>query len=88
MKQTEAEFLKALDKRMWTAADKLRSNLDAAVYKHVVLGLIFLIATIPFHHETLHAKDILGHVYEYFLGEFSIAEGKSGAAANADGPGA
>ena len=24
------------------AADRLRSNLDAAVYKHVVLGLIFL----------------------------------------------
>jgi type I restriction enzyme M protein len=42
MQQTEAEFLKELDKRLWTAADRLRSNLDAAVYKHVVLGLIFL----------------------------------------------
>ena len=42
MKQKEAEFLKGLDKRLWTADDKLRSNLDAAVYKHVVLGLIFL----------------------------------------------
>ena len=29
-------------KKLWTVADKLRSNLDAAVYKHVVLGLIFL----------------------------------------------
>ena len=28
--------------KMWAAADKLRSNLDAAEYKHVVLGLIFL----------------------------------------------
>jgi len=27
---------------LWQAADKLRSNLDAAEYKHVVLGLIFL----------------------------------------------
>ncbi len=27
---------------LWAAADKLRSNLDAAEYKHVVLGLIFL----------------------------------------------
>ena len=206
MQQTEAEFLKELDKQLWTAADRLRSNLDAAVYKHVVLGLIFLkyvsdafkerrveleqqfrdpnhdyylgddslipeeleardyyteknvfwvpalarwdfiaanakvalgtklsvkngktaeyvfkgigrllddaleavekdnpklknvlvkdyarlqidsalpslidlIATIPFHHETLNAKDILGHVYEYFLGEFAMAEGKKG----------
>jgi type I restriction enzyme M protein len=28
--------------KLWTAADKLRSNMDAAEYKHVVLGLIFL----------------------------------------------
>lgn len=35
------QFLKELDKKLWTAADKLRSNLDAAVYKHAVLGLIF-----------------------------------------------
>ena len=40
--------------------------------------LIDLIATIPFCHETLQAKDILGHVYEYFLGQFALAEGKKG----------
>ena len=28
--------------RLWAAADKLRGNMDAAEYKHVVLGLIFL----------------------------------------------
>jgi type I restriction enzyme M protein len=27
---------------------------------------------------SLHSKDILGHVYEYFLGEFALAEGKQG----------
>lgn len=42
MNPTEQLFFNDLDKKMWTAADKLRSNLDAAVYKHVVLGLIFL----------------------------------------------
>jgi type I restriction enzyme M protein len=31
-----------LEKKLWQAADKLRSNMDAAEYKHVVLGLIFL----------------------------------------------
>ena len=41
-------------------------------------GLIDLMSTIPFAHASLHAKDILGHVYEYFLGEFSIAAGKRG----------
>lgn len=31
-----------LEAKLWTAADKLRGHLDAADYKHVVLGLIFL----------------------------------------------
>jgi len=216
MADTSQQFLNDLDKRLWTMADRLRSNLDAAVYKHAVLGLIFLkyvsdafaerhqeirqqltdpaheyyidpadfetteaydtfiadeleerdyyteknvfwvpalarwqtiqdsaklpmgaklpipfekdeqyeirslgkliddalgeieranpklknvlnksytqlqidptslgslidlIATIPFKHADLGAKDILGHVYEYFLGEFALAEGKKG----------
>ena len=35
--------LTAEDKRtLWAAADKLRGHLDAAEYKHIVLGLIFL----------------------------------------------
>ena len=41
-------------------------------------SLIDLIATIPFEHAELNAKDILGHVYEYFLGQFALAEGKKG----------
>jgi type I restriction enzyme M protein len=28
--------------KLWAAADALRNNMDAAEYKHVVLGLIFL----------------------------------------------
>ena len=30
------------EKQIWEAADVLRGNMDAAEYKHVVLGLIFL----------------------------------------------
>ena len=167
-----------LEKTLWAAADKLRSNMDAAEYKHVVLGLIFLkyisdafydlhskleagegefegadpedadeylafnvffvpaqarwqflqdraklpeigtlldtamdeieklnpplkgvlpkiyadpdlnkqrlgelidlIGTIGFSQEGHQAKDLLGRVYEYFLGEFANAEGKKG----------
>ena len=215
MDQTDQEFLTSLEKKLWTAADKLRSTLDAAQYKHAVLGLVFLkyvsdsfgirrqeieamlrdesndygvirsnydskdeyeatiqdeleirdyytetnvfwvppesrwaflqdnnkaviggelevgegnakkkirsvgalidnaldaierdnpklkgvlnkryaqlqidqaklgelidlIATVPFEHESLGSKDILGHVYEYFLGQFALAEGKKG----------
>ncbi|MEI7849015.1 MAG: class I SAM-dependent DNA methyltransferase [Chloroflexota bacterium] len=167
-----------LEKTLWTAADKMRSNMDAAEYKHVVLGLIFLkyisdafshlydrlkagenefegadaedpdeylaknvffvpekarwrylqdrarqpeigkwideamdaieginpplkgvlpkiyadpdlnkvrlgelidlIGTIGFHQDAKGAKDLLGRVYEYFLGQFADAEGKKG----------
>lgn len=40
--------------------------------------LIDLIATVPFSHVSMNSKDILGHVYEYFLGQFALAEGKKG----------
>ncbi len=53
--------------------DYARKQIDTALP-----GLIDLIAEIPFRHGTLKAKDILGHVYEYFLGEFAMAEGKKG----------
>ncbi|WP_116807359.1 type I restriction-modification system subunit M [Steroidobacter cummioxidans] len=42
MNESGQQFLNELDKKLWNAADRLRSNLDAAVYKHAVLGLIFL----------------------------------------------
>lgn len=32
----------AIEQKLWQAADKLRNNMDAAEYKHIVLGLIFL----------------------------------------------
>ena len=31
-----------IEKQLWKAADKLRKNIDAAEYKHIVLGLMFL----------------------------------------------
>ncbi len=30
-----------LEDALWKSADKLRKNIDAAEYKHIVLGLIF-----------------------------------------------
>lgn len=33
---------KPFEQMLWQAADKLRKNIDAAEYKHVVLGLLFL----------------------------------------------
>lgn len=41
-KKTKREQEEPLEKKLWKAADKLRKNMDAAEYKHVALGLIFL----------------------------------------------
>jgi type I restriction enzyme M protein len=41
-KAAKQEQEEALEKKLWKTADKLRKNMDAAEYKHVVLGLIFL----------------------------------------------
>lgn len=41
--KTEKEIKEEpLETQLWKSADKLRKNIDAAEYKHVVLGLIFL----------------------------------------------
>ncbi|MDD2199272.1 MAG: type I restriction-modification system subunit M N-terminal domain-containing protein, partial [Bacteroidales bacterium] len=44
-----------IEKVMWAAANKLRKNIDAAEYKHIVLGLIFL-RYISDSFENLYAK--------------------------------
>jgi type I restriction enzyme M protein len=51
-----------------------RPNLDKAALG----GLIDLIGDIALGTEAARSKDILGRVYEYFLGEFANAEGKKG----------
>lgn len=51
----EKQPLDRLEVTLWKAADKLRKNIDAAEYKHVVLGLIFL-RYISEAFEELHAK--------------------------------
>ena len=35
-------ILDDIKKTLWATADKLRANMDAAEYKHLVLGLIFV----------------------------------------------
>jgi len=48
-----------IEKQLWKAADKLRKNIDAAEYKHIVLGLIFL-KYISDAFERLHEKLLKG----------------------------
>ena len=42
MTSTEQQFFSDLEKKLWTSANKLLPSLDAAVYKHIILGLVFL----------------------------------------------
>jgi len=51
-----------------------RPNLDKAALG----GLIDLVGNIALGTEAAKSKDLLGRVYEYFLGEFANAEGKKG----------
>lgn len=46
--------------------------------KQALGGLIDLISNISLTEESKESKDILGRIYEYFLGEFALAEGKKG----------
>jgi type I restriction enzyme M protein len=51
-----------------------RPNLD----KQSLGGLIDLVGTIALGTDEAKSKDVLGQVYEYFLGQFALAEGKKG----------
>ena len=57
----------SLESTLFKAADKLRKNMDAAEYKHIVLGLIFL-KYISGSFEELHEKLVKGE------GEFAHAD--------------
>jgi len=41
-KKPKATDQEPIEKQLWKTADKLRKNIDAAEYKHIVLGLVFL----------------------------------------------
>lgn len=58
-KQSQPKTNETLEQKLWESADKLRKNIDAAEYKHIVLGLIFL-KYISDAFEVLHHKLILG----------------------------
>lgn len=76
MKQAEQQFLKELESKLWTAADKLRSTLDAAQYKHAVLGLIFVkyvSDAFKLRQEEIKA-DLANPDHEYYLDPADFSE--------------
>ncbi|MDQ3815421.1 MAG: type I restriction-modification system subunit M, partial [Armatimonadota bacterium] len=70
-------MLSANDKRtLWAAADKLRVNMDAAEYKHIVLGLIFLkyVSDAFTGHRAELRRRFADPDDEYFLDDFGLIE--------------
>lgn len=67
-------MLDDIKKMLWATADKLRANMDAAEYKHIVLGLIFL----KYISDTFQMRrDVLIHRFadqndEYYLQEADL----------------
>lgn len=56
---SKTKKLESFEASLWQSADKLRKNMDAAEYKHVVLGLVFL-KYISDAFEVLHSKLVAG----------------------------
>ena len=59
---------------LWATADKLRSNMDAAEYKHIVLGLIFLkyVSDSFAEHRAELARRFADSEDEYFIDDGSL----------------
>lgn len=66
-------MLDDIKKTLWAAADKLRANMDAAEYKHLVLGLIFIkyISDSFTGHTALLAQRLRDPEDELFYGDCS-----------------
>lgn len=57
----KAKVTKSLEATLWETADKLRGNLEASEYKHVVLGLVFLkYVSDAFANRRLELSDAIG----------------------------
>ena len=64
-------MLETIKKTLWATADKLRANMDAAEYKHLVLGLIFvkyISDTFAAHRVELQRR-LADPADEYYYGE-------------------
>ena len=73
-KQTNGSTL-GFEAQLWAAADKMRGH---SLDKVRLGGLVDIISNIGFNESAAKSKDVLGRVYEYFLGKFASAEGKGG----------
>lgn len=83
----QSDIGQVLDKAMEYIEDDNRAELEGVLPKiytrttldHSVIGeLVNIFSRISFDHNFDREKDILGRIYEYFLGQFASSEGKRG----------
>lgn len=86
-KTMQSDIGQALDKAMDLIEEDNRAELEGVLPKiytrttldHSVIGeLVNIFSRISFDHNFDREKDILGRIYEYFLGQFASSEGKRG----------
>ena len=86
-KTMQSDIGQVLDKAMDYIEEDNRSELEGVLPKiytrttldHSVIGeLVNIFSRISFDHNFDREKDILGRIYEYFLGQFASSEGKRG----------
>jgi len=86
-KTMQSDIGKVLDKAMEYIEDDNRAELEGVLPKvytrttldsSVIGELINIFSRISFDHDFDREKDILGRIYEYFLGQFASSEGKRG----------
>lgn len=86
-KTMQSDIGQVLDKAMDLIEEDNRAELEGVLPKiytrttldHSVIGeLVNIFSRISFNHDFDREKDILGRIYEYFLGQFASSEGKRG----------
>lgn len=86
-KTMQSDIGQVLDKAMEYIEDDNHAELEGVLPKiytrttldHAVIGeLVNIFSRISFDHDFDREKDILGRIYEYFLGQFASSEGKRG----------
>lgn len=86
-KTMQSDIGQVLDKAMDLIEEDNRAELEGVLPKiytrttldHAVIGeLVNIFSRISFNHDFDREKDILGRIYEYFLGQFASSEGKRG----------
>ncbi len=72
MNQQEQQFLKELESKLWTAADKLRSTLDAAQYKRLIF-VKYVSDAFKLRQDEIKA-DLANPDHEYYLDPADFSE--------------